>query len=101
MKLIFALEIIFWLAAAYVIFRQIVVPLWNNEKTFPIFRARRKLEKKLRDTHTAVGDYELFQQIRSEAEKLPAPEPPPMEAPTQILPKKLSVSKTRQKSVKR
>lgn len=96
MKLILALEIVFWLAVAYFIIRQIVVPLWNNEKTFPMFRARRDLERKLRDTKTAVGDYEVFQQIRAEVEKLPTPEPP-----TEILPKSPPQKKTRQKSAKR
>jgi hypothetical protein len=99
MKLILTLELIFWLFVAYFIIRQIVVPLWKNEKTLPMFRTRRELEAKLRDTKTAVGDYEVFQQIRAEAEKLPPPVAP--DTPTQILPKTSPVKTTPRKPAKR
>jgi hypothetical protein len=76
MRLILALELTFWILVTYFIIRQVVVPLWKNEKMFPMFRTRRDLEVKLRDTRTAVGDFEVYQKIKEEAEKLPAPEAP-------------------------
>lgn len=96
MKLILALEITFWLFITYLVVRQVVVPLWKNEQMFPMFRKRRDLEVKLKATKTAVGDYELLQQIRAEAEKLPNPEPP-----TQILPKSSPIKSTAKKTTKR
>lgn len=70
MKFIAALEIVFWLLVLYTLARQVIVPLWNGEKIFPVLRRRRDLEVNLRDAQTHLNDQEVINKIEAVKSKI-------------------------------
>lgn len=61
--LIRILEIIAVVLAAAAIITQILVPLWQNRPTFPIFRRGRKLEKQIADLNEESLEQQLEREI--------------------------------------
>lgn len=74
MVLLRLLEILFGLIAAVVIITQIILPLVNGSKLFPIFRSsRNKIENEIREVQEQLSEQELKAHLDELRAKLQTP----------------------------